>query len=138
MTTKQAIHRDNNAVFKLVYHLVLVTKYRKNVLSGAMLDDAKTILESLCVAWGRHLLECSGEPDHLHALIDLPPKARRSDVVNNLKTVLSRRLRAAYPGLRAAYRGKAVLLSPSYCNISAGGAPIEILRQYVENQKRPA
>ena len=60
-----------------------------------------------------------------------------SDFLNNLKTVLSRRLRSEFPQLRAAYRGKPVLWSPSYCIISAGGAPIEILRQYVENQKRP-
>ena len=42
-----------------------------------------------------------------------------------------------FPQLRAAYRGKPVLWSPSYCILSAGGAPIEVLRQYVENQKRP-
>jgi putative transposase len=67
----------------------------------------------------------------------MPPKVRPSDLVNNLKTVLSRQLRKEFPAVRAAYRGTAVLWSPSYCLISAGGAPIEILRQYVENQKRP-
>jgi putative transposase len=137
MSSNQALHRNNNAVFRLVYHLVLVTKYRKRVLAGAAIDRAKTLLEELCIAWGGRLLECSGESDHLHALIDMPPKARPSDVVNNLKTVLSRQLRKEFPGLRSAYRGKPVLWSPSYCLISAGGAPIEILQQYVENQRRP-
>ena len=56
--------------------------------------------------------------------------------MNNLKTVLSRQLRKEFPAVRTAYRGKPVLWSPSYCLISAGGASIEILRQYVENQKR--
>jgi len=133
----QALHRNNNAVFRLVYHLVLVTKYRKPVLTGAMLDQARVLLGELCRAWEGALLECSGEADHLHALIDVPPKVRPSDLVNNLKTVLSRQLRKEFPALRAAYRGKPVLWSPSYCIISAGGAPIEILRQYVEDQKRP-
>lgn len=137
MSSTQELHRNNNAVFRIVYHLVLVTKYRKRVLSGAMIDHARELLGDLCRAWEGTLLECSGEADHLHALIDVPPKVRPSDLVNNLKTVLSRQLRKEFPALRAAYRGKPVLWSPSYCIISAGGAPIEILRQYVENQKRP-
>lgn len=137
MAHTQALHRNANAVYRLVYHLVLVTKYRKKVLTGAMLDRASAILSGLCEAWEGCLLECSGEVDHLHALIDLPPKVRPTDIINNLKTVTSRRLRDEFPTLRSAYRGKPVLWSPSYCIISAGGAPIEILRQYVENQKRP-
>lgn len=102
-----------------------------------MLVRAEEILRNLCVAWEGELLECSGETDHIHALLDMPPKVRPSDLINNLKTVTSRRLRAEFPALRNAYRGKPVLWSPSYCIISAGGAPIEILRQYIENQSRP-
>jgi putative transposase len=102
-----------------------------------MLDRCRRILEELCASWGGALLECSGEIDHVHALIDMPPRVRPSDLINVLKTVSSRLLRKEFPALRAAYRGKPVLWSPSYCLISAGGAPIEILRQYVENQTRP-
>ena len=137
MHAMQELHRTNNAVFRLVYHLVLVTKFRRRVLTGVILDYAQRLLHDLCLTWGGELLECSGEADHLHALIDLPPRARPSDVVNNFKTVLSRRLRNEFPALRAAYKGKPVLWSPSYCLVSAGGAPIETLRRYVENQKRP-
>lgn len=135
--TVQPLHRNSNAVFRIVYHLVLVTKYRRKALTGPMIDRAREILVDLAVAWGGTLLECSGEANHLHALLDLPPKVRPSDVVNNLKTVLSRRLRKEFPALRAAYRGKAVLWSPSYCLISAGGAPIEVLKRYIENQDKP-
>jgi putative transposase len=133
----QALHRNSNAVYRLVYHLVLVTKYRKRVFTGPMLDRCSSILGTLCAAHDGFVLECSGEGDHVHALLDLPPKVRPSDLINLLKTVTSRRLRSEFPSLRSAYRGKPVLWSPSYCIISAGGAPIEILRQYVENQKRP-
>lgn len=135
--TTQALHANGNAVFRIVYHLVLVTKYRRKLLTGPMIDRCSEILVALCPAWGGTMLECSGEADHVHALLDMPPKVRPSDLVNNLKTVLSRRLRSEFPVLRTAYR-KPVLWSPSYCLISAGGAPIEILRQYVENQSRPA
>jgi len=59
-------------------------------------------------------------------------------VVNNLKTVTSRRLRAEFPALREAYSGKPALWSPSYCLITVGGAPLEVLRRYIENQDKPA
>ena len=55
----------------------------------------------------------SGEADHLHALIDMPPKVRPSELVNNLSTVLSRLLRNEFPAVRAAYLGKSVLWSAS-------------------------
>ena len=131
------LRSSHNARFRLVYHLVLVTKYRKRVLTAAMLDRAAEILRSLAQAWEGSVLECSGEPDHLHVLFEVPPKARPSDVVNNMKTVTSRRLRKEFPQLRAAYRGKPVLWSPSYCILSAGGAPIEVLKRYVQAQERP-
>jgi len=134
----QALHSNGNAVFRLRYHLVLATKDRRKVLSGAMLDRAAAILRTLATTWRGELVECSGEADHLHALLDLPPAARLSDVVNNLKTVTSRRLRAEFHELCEAYRGKPVLWSPSYCLITAGGAPLEVLRRYIENQDKPA
>jgi len=131
------LRSSHNARFRIVLHLVLVTKYRQRVLTAAMLDRAAEILRSLALAWEGSVLECSGEADHLHVLFELPPKHAPSDVVNNMKTVTSRRLRKEFPQLRAAYRGKPVLWSPSYCILSAGGAPIEVLRQYVENQEKP-
>jgi len=133
----QELRSNFNAVFRLFYHLVLVTKYRKRVFTAPMLDRCQAILGDLCQAWEGALVECSGEEDHVHALLDMPPKVRPSELVNNLKTVTSRRLRAEFPVLRAAYRGKPVLWSPSYCILSAGGAPIEVLKRYIENQDRP-
>lgn len=117
-----------------MYHLVLVTKYRRKVLTGAMLERAQVILGELAVSWRGELLECSGQADHLHALLDLPPAVRPSDAVNNFKTVTSRRLRSEFSELRTAYRGRAVLWSPSYCLLSAGGASIEVLKNYIEQQ----
>ena len=133
----QELHSNWNARYRLVYHLVLVTKYRRKVLTGPILDRAADILRATCKAWEGECIECSGEGDHLHALLDMPPKIRPSDLVNILKTRTSRLLRSEFPALRAAYRGKAVLWSPSYCILSAGGAPIEILRRYVEEQNKP-
>ena len=133
----QGFRSSGNARFRLFAHLVLVTKYRRRVLTGPMLDRCREILARLCETWDCTLIECSGEPDHVHALLDVPPKVRPSDLINLLKTVSSRLLRSEYPALRADYRGKPVLWSPSYFLVSAGGAPIEIIRRYIEQQEKP-
>ena len=135
---KQELRRSCNAVFRMYVHLVLVTKYRRKVLTKAMIDRCSEILRDTCGTWGCELVECNGEDNHVHALIEVLPKLRPSDVVNNLKTVTSRRLRSEFPLLRKAYGKKAVLWSPSYCMITAGGAPLEILKRYIQNQSEPA
>jgi putative transposase len=135
---KQELRRSCNAVFRMYVHLVLATKYRKKVLTPPMLKRCEEILRDTCATWGCELVECGGEADHVHALIEVLPKVRLSDLVNNLKTVTSRRLRSEFGSLRKAYGKKAVLWSPSYCMITAGGAPLEILKRYIQNQSEPA
>lgn len=80
------------------------------------------------------VLEFNGEPDHIHALIEYPPKLSVSQVVNSLKGVSSRRYGKA--GLPKP-KGKTALWSPSYFAISVGGAPIEVLKRYIQQQSRP-
>lgn len=133
----QELHSNFNAVFRLWLHLVLVTKYRRKVLDGAVLVRCQALARETCERWEVSLVEFNGETDHVHLLLDVPPKIRPSDLVNVIKTRTSRTLRKEFPSLRAAYRGKAVLWSPSYCLISAGGAPIDVLKRYIENQDRP-
>ena len=117
-------------------HLVLVTKYRRRVLTAAMVDRCKEILSDTALAWGCVVIESEGEADHVHVLIETLPRVRPSDLVNNLKTVTSRRLRSEFAALRGAYR-KPVLWSPSYCVVSAGGAPLEVIKRYIQDQDRP-
>ena len=82
------------------------------------------------------LLEMDGEDDHVHLLADYPPKVAVSSLVNSLKGVSSRLLRQQRPDIRKRY-WKGVLWSPSYFASSCGGAPISIVRQYIEQQKTP-
>ena len=84
--------------------------------------------------WGGTLVECHSEADHMHLLIELPPTVRLSTCVNNLKTVSSRLLRKAYGQELARWYRKPVLWSRSYCVLSCGGAPLSVLRQYIEQQ----
>jgi putative transposase len=103
-----------------------------------MIDRCREILRNTAGRWGCSVVECEGEADHVHMLLEVLPKVRPSDLVNNLKTVTSRRLRSEFPELRAAYGKRPVLWSRSYCLISAGGAPLEVLKTYIQNQDRPA
>ena len=129
----QELSSSSNAVFRISLHLVLVTKYRRKVLKPEAVARCAQILSETCAGWEAQCLECNGEEDHVHALLDVPPKIRPSDLVNNLKTVTSRRLRKEFPSIRSAYN-KATLWSPSYCIISAGGAPLDVLKGYIEGQ----
>jgi putative transposase len=81
------------------------------------------------------ILEFNGESDHVHALIEFPPKLSISQMVNALKGVSSRRY--GQSGFQKPY-GKEALWSPSYFASSVGGAPIEILKQYIQNQLKPS
>jgi putative transposase len=132
---KQALKSTDNAVYALNYHLVLVTKYRRKVFTQTMLDRACEIARDICQKFGCELIEANGEADHLHLLIDMIPAVHPVRLVNSMKTVTSRRLRKEYPDRMARFYHKPVLWSPSYCLITCGGAPMEIIRQYVENQK---
>ena len=133
----QELKANGNAVFRLWLHLVLVTKYRRKVLDGSMLTRCEALIRETSERWECAVVEFNGEVDHAHVLLDVPPKLRPCDLVNALKTRTSRVLRTEFPKLREAYRGKPVLWSPSYCMVSAGGAPLDIIKRYIEDQNRP-
>jgi putative transposase len=91
-------------------------------------------LTGLLNKWGGTLLECQGEAEHRHLLIALPPTVLMATLVNNGKTVSSRRLRKAYGPALARWDRQPVLWSRSYGVLSCGGAPLSVLRQYIEQQ----
>lgn len=129
-----------HCVYKLKYHLVLVTKYRRKCFTNEMLDRLdrlETICNELCEKWEVELEEFGGESDHIHLLIDMHPNIMPSKFINSLKTVSSRLIRKEYSSHLALYYWKPVLWTRAYCLITAGGAPIEILREYIQKQERP-
>jgi putative transposase len=90
----------------------------------------------VCQNFEAELVEINGEEDHVHLLVLYPPKVSISKLVNSLKGVSSRLLKKKYPELEKKYwKGK--LWSPSYFAGSCGGAPISVIRQYIERQKTP-
>lgn len=117
--------------------LVFVTKYRRDVLSVRAIDDLRSIFASVCRDFEDDLVECSGEDDHVHLLVEYLPKVSVSALDNSLKGVSSRFLRQWRPEVSGRYY-KGVLWSPSYFAASCGGAPLAILKQYVEQQREDA
>lgn len=134
MDKKQAYRTGRHCVFKLHVHLVFVTKYRRDVLSALAIRDLDALFRKVCGDFNAELIECNGEDDHVHLLVEYPPQLSISRLVNSLKGVSSRRLRQVRPEVRGRYF-KGVLWSPSYFAASCGGAPISIIRQYVEQQR---
>lgn len=126
-----------HCVYALHYHLVLVTKYRRKCITASMLDRFREIAAARCEGWGGKIMEVNGEPDHVHLLISLPPNLDLSRFVNNLKTTTSRLIRKEFAAeVNRVYR-KPVFWSRSYCVISCGGAPLSVIKQYIEQQAAP-
>jgi len=116
--------------------LVFVTKYRRKVFDGDAVQRLKVMFEKVCADFEAQLVEMNGEAEHVHLLINYPPKRSVSSLVNSLKGVSSRLLRMERPDIEKRY-WKDVLWSPSYFAASCGGAPLGIIKQYVEQQKSP-
>ncbi|NBM73103.1 IS200/IS605 family transposase, partial [Proteus sp. G4406] len=93
---------------------------------------------SVCADFDVELVEMDGEREHVHLLINYPPKLAISNLVNSLKGVSSRLLRRDRPDIAQRDYYKGVLWSPSYFAGSCGGAPISIIRQYIEQQETPS
>lgn len=130
----QELNKLYHCVYRLDYHLVIVTKYRRKCLTEEMRVRAREIFESTLNKWGCELLEANGEPDHMHLLISAPPTVALSKLVNNLKTVSSRLLRKEFAKHLARVYRKPVLWHRAYFVVTCGGAPLSVIRQYIENQ----
>ena len=126
-----------HCVYKLTYHLVLVTKYRKKCLSNEMLNRLEEIVKKNCADWEIDLLEFNGEADHIHLLLEMHPNIMPSKFINNLKTVSSRLIRKEFEEELKPYYWKPVLWTRAYCLLTTGGATIDVIREYIKNQERP-
>lgn len=140
-TSKQRLAKGmmqrHHCVYALNYHLVLVTKYRRKCLTAAMLEVIEASARERCASRDGELLECNGEPDHVHLLVSLAPHVALSEFVNALKTNTARVLRRDFSGDLGRWYSEPVLWSRSYCAISVGAAPLEVLKRYIEQQDRP-
>ena len=138
MEDENSIRRGRHCVFQMHVHLVFVAKYRREVFTKEILVHLRSIFAGVCNDFEAELVEFDGEHDHVHLLVNYHPKVAVSVLVNSLKGVSSRMIRQKkYPAIRKKLWGGA-LWSPSYFAGSCGGAPISVIRQYIEKQQTPS
>ena len=136
MTELDDIRHGRHCVFGLHVHLVFLTRYRRGVLDDDAVERLRGMFAKVCADFDAALIEMDGEDGHVRLLVAYPPKVAVSHLVNSLKGVSSRLLRKERPDIEKRY-WKETLWSPSYFAASCGGAPLSIVRQYIEQQQTP-
>ncbi|PYU45879.1 MAG: IS200/IS605 family transposase [Acidobacteria bacterium] len=117
-------------------HLVFVTKRRHCIFDSQAIEALRAIFSKVCTDFQAQLVELDGQRDHVHLLVNYPPKVSVSSLVNSLKGVSSYVLRRRLPRIAKCY-WKNVLWSPSYFAASCGGAPLDLIKRYIEQQATP-
>ena len=123
---------NRNVVFSCKYHVVWCPKYRRSVLIDGADEALKRIVERVCLARDADLIELEVMPDHVHLLVDVDPQYGIHRLVKEVKATSSRELRASFPFLK---RRLPTLWTNSYFVSTVGGAPLAIVKQYIEQQK---
>ncbi|MCP3783010.1 IS200/IS605 family transposase [Micromonospora sp. A3M-1-15] len=131
------VRTGRHCTFVLHAHLVFVTKYRHKVFADRHLARLEEVMQAVCADFECELTEFNGDGEHVHLLVNFPPKVTLSKLVNSLKGVSSRRMRQEFPDLAGHYYQANKLWSASYFAGTVGGPPLTALQQYIEQQNRP-
>lgn len=132
------LNSNRHSVFRLQFYLVVVTKNRLKAINQQMNARLKELAHRVFEeCWNLKILEIEIESDHVHIFFESNPQTDLSKLVNNFKTVSSRMLRKEFSKYLDQFYHKPYLWSNSYCILSVGGASIEVIRQYIENQEAP-
>jgi putative transposase len=126
---------DNNAhsVILLYYHLIMVIKYRRKVIDDTVSKRAKVIFCNIAPKYGISLEEWNHDRDHVHVMFRAQPKSELSKFINAYKSASSRLLKKEFPDIREKL-WKEAFWSQSFCLLTTGGAPLDVIRKYIETQ----
>lgn len=124
---------NNHSVFLMYYHLVLVVKYRKNAIDEVISDYAKEMFERLGKNYNVSLVEWNHDRDHVHILFKAHPNTELSKFINAYKSASSRLIKKESPQIKKKL-WKEFFWSRSFCLLTSGGSPTEVIREYIENQ----
>jgi len=127
------LDNNNHSVFLLYYHLVLVTKYRRKVIDDNISNRLKEIFEKIQNNYNITLQEWNHDKDHVHILFKAHPNSEISKFINAYKSASSRLVKKEYPKIKEQL-WKEYFWSRSYCLLTTGGAPIEVIKKYIESQ----
>ncbi|MEC2745358.1 IS200/IS605 family transposase [Bacillus cereus] len=124
---------NNHSVFLLYYHLVLVVKYRRNVFADDMSDYAKDMFVRLSESYNITLVEWNHDIDHVHILFKAHPNTEMTKFINAYKSASSRLIKRDFPQVKKKL-WKEMFWSRSFCLLTTGGSPIDVVKTYIENQ----
>lgn len=124
---------NSHSVFSLHYHLILVTKYRKPVFDDEISKRARTLFEAIAPTYKIEVLEWNHDQDRVHILFKAQPKTELSKFINAYKSASSRVLKKEFPSMRKQL-WQDMFWSRSFCLLSSGGEPIEVIQQYIKEQ----
>ena len=124
---------NNHSVFLLYYHLILVTKYRRQVIDDDISDYAKVTFERISESYHITLVEWNHDKDHIHVMFKAHPKTELTKFINAYKSASSRLIKRDFPRVKQ-FLWKEQFWSKSFCLLTAGGAPIDVIKKYIQNQ----
>ena len=127
------LDNNNHSVFLMYYHLILVIKYRRKVINDDISNRLKEIFEYIQPNYNITLQEWNHDKDHVHILFKAQPNTEISKFINAYKSASSRLIKKKFPQIRKQL-WKEHFWSRSYCLLTSGGAPIEVIKKYIENQ----
>ena len=130
------LYKNRHSVYKLTYHIVLVTKYRHKCINDDIFNYMKQHINRVVSDWGGSLDEINHDFDHIHMLLSLPPQQAPSRAVCSLKTVTSRALRKEFSEYLSKFYWKDSFWSDSYLVLTVGGATIDTVKRYIEEQRK--
>jgi putative transposase len=124
---------NNHSVFLLYYHLVLVTKYRRQVIDDEILIMPKLLLKRISESYHITLVEWNHDKDHVHIMFKAQPKTELTKFINAYKSASSRLIKRDFPRVKQ-FLWKEMFWSKSFCLLTTGGAPIDVIKKYIQNQ----
>lgn len=129
------LYNNNHSVFALHYHLVLVIKYRRQVITESISVRLKEIFENIQNNYNIICVEWNYDKDHIHVLFRAEPNSEISKFINAYKSASSRLIKKEFPSIREKL-WREYFWSRSFCLLTTGGVTIDIIRKYIESQRK--
>jgi putative transposase len=129
---REKLKSNNNVVYSCKYHIIWCPKYRRPILIDAVEKRLKELIYQQATKFNADIIEMEVMPDHVHLLIEVSPQLGIHRFIKNIKGYTSRVLRQEFKNLKTQFPA---LWTNSYCVITVGGAPLSVIKQYIENQK---
>lgn len=123
---------NQNICYSCKYHIVWCPKYRRKVLIDGVDARLKEIIQQTAKEKSVELIELEIMPDHVHLLLEVDPQYGVHRLIKYVKGVSSRKLRQEFAWLKSRIP---TLWTHSYFISTVGGAPLTVIKQYIENQK---